>query len=177
VAESDPFVELLREIQPQLQRLFQRFRIPAEVAERLLEDTVMVMLYRRDDLVRPDRWLIRTLRFACLRHCRDQRRRLCLAADKEIRRWIDDDQVSDEEKVRRKLLLSRRIDRLPARCRPLLRHTYHLALVSGEGLPHRFSPRPLHSGLGPMRPEDPHIRCLSLLMRHLVEDRLPGVRL
>ncbi len=165
--EPDPLIELLRQMQPQLKQLFHRFRIPAEAAEGMLEDCMMVMVYRHDQLARPDRWLLRTLRSRCVRHWHEKRRALCEKIDAEIRLWLEDRSIEPREREERRAELARAIDRVPLRCRPLLRRAYKLTPVSGEPpLPIGNQRSPLRLGLQP--PENPWVRCLSQLLRQLV---------
>ncbi len=170
VTQQDPLIDLLWEMQPQLQRIFRRFRISTDLAETMLEDCMMVLVYRYDQLVRPDRWLLRTLRHRCVRHWRDRRKRLCTAVDTEIRQWIEDESISNEEKDKRRLELNQQIDRLPRRCRPLLRQTYGLPVAAGEVFADTRDPR-VSLRPGPHKPEDPFVRCITRLMRQLIEDR------
>lgn len=162
---------MLRSLQPQLTRLFERFSIPASVAEKLLEDTMMVLVYRFEELARPDRWLVKTLRFSCLRYRREQRRRLCKAVDAEIREWLLDGDLSSEERSARQQLLSAHIDQIPRRCRHLLRRSFKLPPVAGEAL--LRTPSAGSAPLSPLGPEDPTVRCLSQLVRVLMESPRP----
>ncbi|MCH9646923.1 MAG: hypothetical protein K0U98_01720 [Deltaproteobacteria bacterium] len=167
--ERDPLIELLWELQPQLQRIFQRFRVSSDQAESMLEDAMMVLVYRYEQLARPDRWLLRTLRYRCIRDWRERRRKLCFAVDQEIRNWISDETISREERKARRVELGEHISQLPQQCRPLLRETYRVPESDDRPLPP--PPNLPDFSLGAHKPEDPFVRCVTRLMRQLIVQR------
>lgn len=167
--EQDPLIGLLWELQPQLQRIFRRFQVSADQAEAMLEDAMMVLVYRYDQLARPDRWLLRTLRYRCIRDWRERRRKLCFAVDLEIRQWISDETISPEEREARRSELDGHISQLPRQCRPLLREAYRIPESDNRPLP---PPPTLEDfSLGVHKPEDPFVRCVTRLMRQLMVHR------
>jgi DNA-directed RNA polymerase specialized sigma24 family protein len=166
---ADPLPELLEEMEPQLKELLARFRIPASEAEAMLEDCLMVLIYRQDQIVDPRRWLHRTLRYRCLRHWRQHQERVCRALDAELRRWLEDEGVSASERQGRRRLLEREIERLPGPCRPVLRA--RLELEDGGALRGGVGNRPR----GNAGHRDPYNRCLTRLMRQLLENAQSGL--
>lgn len=64
---SEPLAELLRRLQPDAERLFARFRLPAAEAERILHEVTLVLTYRWDRIADKDAWLLATLHRRCQR--------------------------------------------------------------------------------------------------------------
>ena len=64
---SEPLAELLRRLQPDAERLFARFRLPAADAERILQEVALVLTYRWDRIADRDAWLLATLHRRCRR--------------------------------------------------------------------------------------------------------------
>ncbi|MDY7093496.1 MAG: hypothetical protein SX243_11060 [Acidobacteriota bacterium] len=171
---ADPLPELLEELEPQLKQLLARFRIPAAEAEAMLEDCLMVLIYRQDQIVDPRRWLQRTLRYRCVRHWRQHQERVCRALDIELRRWLEDEGVSASERQGRRRLLEREIERLPSPCRPVLRARLELEDGGGSSTratgPSRHRSRRINAGH-----RDPYNRCLTRLMRQLLQNAQSGL--
>ena len=167
--DQDPLRELLERTQPSLKRLFTRFRMPSDVVEEVLEDCLMVLVYRHDELAHPDRWLLRTVRFRCVRYWRKRRFDLCLRAQHEILRWLEDESCSEGERQRRRRELFGYLEEIPVRCRKLLAELFHLIPPSGS--PENSDPlRSRDSSKGPYTAESPTVRCLSRLLQRLLKD-------
>lgn len=168
-AGADSLGRLLEELEPRLKKLLARFRIPASNAEAMLEDCLMVLVYRQDQIADPGRWLERTLRYRCIRHWRHHQQQLCRTLDAELRRWLADEAVSHSEIHTRQRLLGDEIGRLPDPCQPVLR--------SRLGLDEQRAAERPQSATRTQR--DPYDRCLMRLMRQLLdgeEHALEGLR-
>ena len=161
--EQDPVQELLHQLQPKLQRLFQRFRLPMEVAEKMLEDCLLVMTFRYEQLAQPEQWLLRTLRYRCARYWQDQRQQFLNQANEQLLGWLRAPGVSDLERRSRRQELSAVIDTMPRRCRLQLRDYYSLPIPEDELRMGRGLQGALQAAEG-MTPS----RCLTALMRRLM---------
>ncbi|HEX5761243.1 MAG TPA: hypothetical protein VF121_18815 [Thermoanaerobaculia bacterium] len=64
---EEPLAELLRRLQPDVERLLARFRIPEREAERILHEVMLVLTYRWDRIADKDAWLLATLHRRCQR--------------------------------------------------------------------------------------------------------------
>ncbi|MCB1057205.1 MAG: hypothetical protein KDD11_17020 [Acidobacteria bacterium] len=174
---SDPVAELVRRLEPRLKQILVRFRIPVADAEAMLEDCLMVLLYRQEQIAQPDRWLQRSLRYRCVRHWRGQQRRLCRMVDGELVRWLEDEAVSSSERSGRRRLLDAEIARLPQPCQAPLRGRFGLGAGALHDLPAAASP-PFDAGSldGEGLPvevragRDPYVRSLTRLMRQMVDN-------
>lgn len=177
--DQDPLYDLLQRMQPSLKQLFSRFRMPPEVVEKILEDCLMVLVYRHDQLAHPNRWLLRTVRFRCLRYWRQQRFEVCRKAQGAIRQWLDDETTGEPERQRRREELEGRLANLPERCRTLLGRLFHLGALesrsSAEAHPPRPKPQERFPRSGANTPESPTVRCMHQLLRNLVEDPPPDL--
>ena len=166
-AGADSLSRLLEDLEPRLKALLARFRIPASDAEAMLEDCLMVLVYRQDQIANPGRWLERTLRYRCVRHWRHHQQQLCRTLDTELRRWLADEAVSRSESHTRQRLLGDEIERLPHPCRPVLR--------SRLGLDEERSAERPQDALAARTQRDPYDRCLMRLMRQLLDGEEPGL--
>ena len=149
--------------------MFSRFRMPSDVVEEVLEDCLMVLVYRHDQLARPDRWLLRTVRFRCVRYWRKRRSDTCLRAQREILSWLQDETCTDEERERRRGELKRYLDPLPARCQQLLGELFHFIPPSEPpetpaDSAEYFVPRGIY------RAESRTVRCMTHLLQRLLKD-------
>ncbi len=135
--EEEFLLGLLQGLAPRLDRLFHTFRIPAPLAETMLDETVMNLLYRHQDLTYPDRWLLRTLRRRCVRYWRDQKREHWLAVELHLHDWLEEEGITPVERRQRRRLLAALIERLPTRCRGVIRRRFQPPLQGPEPhLPH-----------------------------------------
>ena len=73
---QDELPQLVDRLESEFARLFTYFRIPAQDAEDLLQDALVLFITKRPQIVSPDAWLIGTLRYRCLLYWRKRRRRL-----------------------------------------------------------------------------------------------------
>ncbi len=170
VDSHDPTSELLFQLQPQLEELFARFRLPLEVAEDILEDCLLVMTFRYDQLAQPEQWFIRTLRYRCIKYWREQRQNWLEQAEQQIRVWLQEDDTDDSELEMRRQELDALVSEMPKRCRDLLRRYFSLDLPLAE---RTESDSRLVLGYHQVGPT----RCLAALVRKLqavVDDDLPA---
>lgn len=119
-----PIDRLLVDLQPRLQAVLRRFRIPAQDAEDVLQQTLLTYLYKRDSIQDVERWLLGTLRNRSLNYWRSRRRRLYSAVDKALLESVADDGDCFQERADLLRDLDMVLAGLPRRCRDLLRLRY-----------------------------------------------------
>lgn len=130
IVKQNPTTEelpaLLEQLHGEFSRILNRFQIPPQDAEDLVQDLLVLYLTKKNEIASPAAWLAGTLRMRCLLFWRKRRRRLMQSIDEgllqelpvpgELRQNRDD--VSRD--------LSSAIRQLPRRCRSLLRLRYGL---------------------------------------------------
>src|SRR3954463_15823574 len=82
---SDPveasLEEILERAEPKLRRVLGRYRIPAQDAEDLLQETFLIMVSKAGSIRNPDAWLVATLANRCIIYWRRQRANLGARVD------------------------------------------------------------------------------------------------
>lgn len=58
---------VLERLRPQVSELLEAHRVPETEAEKLVQDTLLALLYKWDDISNPDHWLLKTLAQRCQR--------------------------------------------------------------------------------------------------------------
>jgi|GEM_PF-4787362 DNA-directed RNA polymerase specialized sigma24 family protein len=165
IGEEETLLELLQALAPRLDRLFHTFSIPAPLAEEMLEETVMNLFYRQQELVHPDRWLLRTLRRRCVRYWRDQKREHWLAVELHLHDWLEEEGITPVERRQRRRLLSSLIERLPIRCRGVIRRRFQPPLQGPEPhLPHTV----------PFLARELEDRCMAAMLQLLAKIQEEG---
>ena len=123
---EDDLSSLLAELEVPLARTLSRFRIPAQDAEDLLQETLLIFLTKRAEVRDPAAWISTTLRHRCVIYWRRRRRALVQTFDEIL---LESLSPGTEAAQTRSLLthdLSRAISHLPERCRAILRLRYAL---------------------------------------------------
>lgn len=123
---EDDLSSLLAGLEAPAARTLSRFRIPAQDAEDLLQETLLLFLTKRAEVRDPAAWIATTLRHRCIIYWRRRRRALVQTFDEVMMEMLDEGRECEQN---RKLLgrdLSRAIARLPQRCRAILRQRYAL---------------------------------------------------
>lgn len=158
--ESDELTSLLDSVEPELQRILVRFRIPAQDSGDLLQDAILLFLEKRPRITSPGAWLLSVLRNRCLTYWRSRRRRLLEAIDTGLLEEMAGE--APDEIGRRDLAhdLSGALSHLPGRCRTVLRLRYGLECEGPE----------IAKTLGykPDTVRQVTLRCLSALSRQLL---------
>jgi RNA polymerase sigma-70 factor (ECF subfamily) len=157
---TDSFEEFLKGVEPKLKRLLAYHRIPSEDAEDILQQSLLTLIYRWEQVQEPERWLFGTVRRNCLMYWRAARRKIYSAVDAAILEWLSEPVATPQE--RRDLLrdLEEVIDRLPKRCRRVLRLRFRLGYELQE-VAALLGYRP--SSIGKVTN-----RCLAALSRELL---------
>lgn len=120
------FDEFLRRMEPRLKRLLGTYRIPADDAEDVLQQTLLALLYQWERVRDPECWLVGTLKRHCLMYWRHNRRRIYSAVDSNLLEWLSQPVAPSQEKSDLLCDLDSLLDRLPSRCRSLLRLRFRM---------------------------------------------------
>ncbi len=157
---QDDLPQLVEKLASEFARLFTYFRIPAQDAEDLLQDALVLYITKRPQIVTPDAWLIGTLRYRCLLYWRKRRRRLLEAVDDALLQELSGSTSPRQENDDLARDLSGAIGRLPDRCKSLLRLRYGLGCDDPEVA--------LRMGYSPTGIRKIAHRCLSALTHQML---------
>ena len=153
------FDDFLRRMEPRLKRLLGTYRIPPDDAEDVLQQTLLALLYQWDRVRDPESWLLGTLKRHCLMYWRNNRRRIYSAVDSAVLEWLSEPVAPNQERTDLLCDLESLLDRLPARCRSLLKLRFRMGFEPTE-IARRLGYRV--SSIGKIT----H-RCLAALSREL----------
>lgn len=129
---ADSFADLLPSLRPKIERVLRRYRVSAQDAEDLIQDSLVILLQRWDEVECPEAWLIGTLKWRCVMHWRGARRQLAESVDAAILDLLAEPQAPAQEKIALRRDLGRALDQLSPRCRDLLRLRYGMGMRPGE---------------------------------------------
>ncbi len=160
------FDEFLKEMEPRLKRLLATYRIPAEDAEDVLQQTLLALLYQWERVRDPECWLLGTLKRHCLMYWRHNRRRIYSAVDSTVLEWLSEPVAPSQERTDLLCDLENLLDRLPERCRSLLKLRFRMGYESME-VARRLGYQA--SSIGKLT-----TRCLAALSRELLAAGLSG---
>jgi RNA polymerase sigma factor (sigma-70 family) len=152
--------DFLKGMEPKLKRLLAFYRIPPDDAEDVLQQTLLALLYQWERVRDPENWLIGTLKRHCLMYRRLKRRRIYSAVDAAVLDWLSEPVAPNQERSDLLADLEHMLDRLPLRCRSLLRLRYRLGFETHE-LAMKLGYRA--SSIGKIT-----TRCLAALARELL---------
>ena len=124
--------DLLQRVEPSLKRLLTSYRIPVPDAEDLVQQALLALLYQWETVRDPECWLMGTLKRRCLMYWRGQRRSLYRAVDAAVLDWLAVPPAAPQERADLLADLENLIDRLPRRCRLLLRLRFQLGYEPTE---------------------------------------------
>jgi len=158
------FEEFLKGVEPRLKRLLATYRIPSEDAEDVLQQALLALLYQWERVRDPESWLFGTVKRHCLMYWRKHRRRIYSAVDTAILEWLSQPIAPSQERADLLCDLENLIDRLPSRCRTLLRLRFRLG----------YEPLEVASKLGYRASSIAKVttRCLAALSRELLASGL-----
>jgi RNA polymerase sigma factor (sigma-70 family) len=158
-----PFEEFLKEVEPKLKRLLATYRIPSEDAEDVLQQALLALLYQWERVRDPESWLFGTVKRHCLMYWRTHRRRIYSAVDSTILEWLSEPIAPSQERSDLLCDLESLIDRLPWRCRQVLRLRFRLG----------YEPLEVAAKLGYRASSIGKVttRCLAALSRELLASR------
>ena len=139
MAYSDPplvvepsLEEILDRMQPRLKRILSRYRIPAQDAEDLLQETFLILVSKWGTIRNPDAWLLATLANRCIIYWRKYRSRLWDLVDTAILELLAEAEAPAQEQSTLRFDLDALLSALPDRCRSVLRLRYGLGCSTAE---------------------------------------------
>jgi len=149
----------LERTRPRLKTLFARYRIPPEDTEDILQQALIALVYQWQNIRDPEAWLCGTLRNRCLIYWRERRRRLYESVDTSVLEWMAEPVSPEQEGADLARDLTTAIDRLPHRCRSILKLRYRLG----------FEPPEVAERMGYKAASIGKVttRCLAALLRQL----------
>ncbi len=123
---------VLLDLQPRMAAILRRYQIPAQDAEDLVQEIFVSFVRQYRKVQSPEAWLTNALKYQCLLYWRRRRRQLCEAVDTGLLEFLaehespaaaSDDRLRDVEKF---------MQRIPPRCRRILRLRYGLGFTPKE---------------------------------------------
>jgi RNA polymerase sigma-70 factor (ECF subfamily) len=124
--------EILERVEPRLKRILSRYRIPAQDADDLLQETFLIMVSKSGSIRNPEAWLTATLANRCIIYWRKHRTRLWDLVDTAILELLADVETPDQERADLRYDLDSLLAHLPDRCRSVLRLRYGLGFSTAE---------------------------------------------
>src|SRR5436305_15037768 len=89
--------EILGKTVPKLKKVLSRYRIPAQDAEDILQDTFLIMVSKLGSIRNPEAWLVGTLAYRCIIYWRRQRSRLLDPVDSPILELLAEPEAPPQE--------------------------------------------------------------------------------
>ena len=114
----EPLESLAQRLEPRLKQIVNRYRVPAQDAEDILQTALIATLRNWSMLADPEGWLIRTVINQCLMYHRSRRRRPEESLDEGTELLpvpSPEERIADREEV------ERRLAKLPLQCQQLFR--------------------------------------------------------
>lgn len=125
-SKQESFDDFLKRVEPRLKRVLATYRIPADDAEDVLQQTLLALIYQWDRVRDPECWLLGTLKRHCLMYWRTNRRRIYSTVDTTILEWLSEPVAPSQERSDLLCDLQNLLGRLPSRCRSLLHLRFQL---------------------------------------------------
>ena len=124
--------DFLKKVRPRLKAQFQRYSIPPQDTEDILQQALLALVYQRQAIRDPEAWLIGTVRNKCLLYWRAHRRKLYETVDAAVLECMAEplQPAQETSDVRRDLAAA--IEELPERCRSLLTLRYQQGYEPAE---------------------------------------------
>jgi RNA polymerase sigma factor (sigma-70 family) len=124
--------EFLGTVRPRLRRLLRGFGIPEEDSEDLIQNTLLALVFRWNQIRNPDAWVVGAVKKNCLMYWRSRRRRLYDTVDGPVLEWLAGGERPSQERRDLKSDLGVLLDRLPRRYRTVLHLRFGLGYDSRE---------------------------------------------
>jgi RNA polymerase sigma factor (sigma-70 family) len=158
------FEDFLKAVEPRLKRLLALYHIPSDDAEDVLQQALLALLYQWERVRDPESWLFGTVRRHCLMYWRTHRRRIYSAVDATLLELLSAPLAPSQERTDLICDLESLIERLPRRCRSVLRLRFRLGYEPAE-VAQMLGYR--DSSIGKIT-----TRCLAALSRELLSSGL-----
>jgi RNA polymerase sigma factor (sigma-70 family) len=158
------FEDFLKAVEPKLKRLLALHHIPGDDAEDVIQQALLALLYQWERVRDPESWLFGTVKRHCKMYWRTHRRRIYSAVDSALLELLSAPMAPSQERTDLLCDLESLIDRLPRRCRSVLRLRYRLG----------YEPTEVAQMLGYRESSIGKItnRCLAALSRELLASEL-----
>lgn len=131
--EPDRRVEILvQRLRPDIRKILARQAIPEDDAEDLLQDTLIALVFKLDQIRNPAAWFLATLQNRCRIYWRSRNDDLFEAVDDAILESLAGPQEPPQERAEIRHDLNVALSRLPERYRDVLRLRYGLGCKSSE---------------------------------------------
>lgn len=124
--------KLLRRLRPRLRYMLQRFRVPPEDAEDLVQEALLAALVKWERIHNPEAWLLATLKNRCLLYWRRRRQERLSTVEDEVLEGLTRPQPAPQESEQAGRDLEALLAALPERHRDLLRLRYLQGLSPAE---------------------------------------------
>jgi RNA polymerase sigma factor (sigma-70 family) len=116
--------EILETAKPFLGSVFGRFRVPPWDREDILQDALLLLVERGEQIQDPATWLVGVVRYKCMRYWRDRRRQLWRAVDAGTLEALGGSSLGKQESAVFRRELTTALARIRGRCRELLELRY-----------------------------------------------------
>jgi RNA polymerase sigma factor (sigma-70 family) len=124
--------EILGRTESKLKRVLSRYRIPAQDAEDILQETILILVSKLGTIRNPEAWLVGTLANRCIVYWRRQRTRLFELVDSTILELLAEGEAPAQERSDIRSDLEAMLACLPNRCRSVLRLRYGFGCTTAE---------------------------------------------
>ena len=124
--------EILGRTESKLKRVLSRYRIPAQDAEDILQDTFLILVSKLGTIRNPEAWLVGTLANRCIIYWRRHRSRLFELVDATILELLAEGEAPAQEQSDLRTDLEGMLSCLPNRCRSVLRLRYGFGCTTAE---------------------------------------------
>ncbi len=168
ILDESSLDRLLKGLDSQIRHILFRYRIPQEDSEDLVQQTLLTLIYKRNEIEKPEPWILATLKNRCIMYWRRRRGQLHEAVDTAILELVAQPGPPRQEDQLFSHDLERAISRLPERCRRILRLRY--------GLDYKPSEVAEHLGYQASSIRKITNRCLDALTKQLVVAGFPGAK-
>lgn len=128
----EPIEQFLKRIRPRLKRVLQRYDVPAEDAEDLLQQSLLDALRKWETIENLETWLIGTLGYKCVNYWKKRRGGLVHAVDMPVLEQLSQPQAPPQELGDELADLRRLMAGLGRRHRAALWLRFGLGLSPGE---------------------------------------------
>lgn len=130
---TDSIAELLDDLKPRLRTILARFRIPAQDAEDVLQDSLLLLVRNRHRLRDPGAYLLSTLQFRCRMYWRHRRQdRHVGTTDRVLEQLAPPVRPTDQAAVELRRDLQRQLATLEPGARRLVLLRYALGYTNRE---------------------------------------------
>jgi RNA polymerase sigma factor (sigma-70 family) len=124
--------DILERMEPRLKRVLGRYKIPAQDADDLLQETFLILITKAETIRNVDAWLLATLANRCIIYWRKHRSRLWDLVDTTILELLSDTETPPQERTELRCDLDSLLSALPDRCRSVLRLRYGFGCSTAE---------------------------------------------